>query len=109
VSGAVTTTGTRGDVRIEEVSGPVRAALGQVTGSRRIRINSVSGSIDVALAKNSDVRVESKTVSGGIRAFFPGDIRKGFVGESLDARVGAGTASIVLAAVSGGITITPEQ
>jgi hypothetical protein len=109
VSGAVTTTGTRGDVRIEEVSGPVRAALGQVTGSRRIRINSVSGSIDVALAKNSDVRVESKTVSGGIRAFFPGDIRKGFVGESLDGRVGAGTASMVLAAVSGGITITPEQ
>jgi DUF4097 and DUF4098 domain-containing protein YvlB len=109
VSGSVTAGGMRGDVRIEEVSGPVRASLGPVTGPRRIHINSVSGSIEVTVAKDSDVRVEAKTVSGAIQAFFPGDMHKGFVGESLDGRVGAGTASMVLAAVSGGITITSQQ
>jgi len=108
VSGSVTMSGTAGNVRIEEISGPVRASIGRVTASRNVRISSVSGPIDVVIAKNSDVRVDGKTVSGPIRAFFPADMHKGFVGETLDGRVGSGSASMSLEAVSGSITISPQ-
>jgi DUF4097 and DUF4098 domain-containing protein YvlB len=96
-------------VSIDEVSGGVQASLGRVADTRRVRINSVSGSIQVSIAKDSDVRVESRTVSGGIQAFFSGNVHKGFVGESLDGRLGNGSAAMSLAAVSGGITISPQQ
>lgn len=105
VSGSVSSAGSSADVSIDEVSGSVTASVGRVAGTRRIRINSVSGSIEVAMDKDSDVRVEGRTVSGGINAFFSGNVHKGFVGESLDGRLGGGSASMTLSAVSGGITI----
>jgi len=108
VSGAVVMSGTAGDVRIEEISGPVRATLGRVSASRHVQISSVSGPITVEIAKNSDVRVDGKTVSGAIRTFFQGDAHKGFVGETLDGRVGSGSASMSLEAVSGSITISAQ-
>ncbi len=108
VTGSVTISGTAGNVRIEEISGPVRASIGRVSASRLVHISSVSGPIDVVIAKNSDVRVDGKTVSGPIRAFFPADTHKGFVGETLDGRVGSGSASMSLEAVSGSITISPQ-
>jgi Putative adhesin len=106
VSGSVEVRGIAGDVAIREVSGRVEAAVGRVTGSRRVRISSVSGAIEVSMAKNSDVRVDGKTVTGAIQTFFPADVHKGFVGESLNGRVGAGSASMSLEAVSGSITIS---
>jgi predicted small secreted protein len=106
VSGSVQVRGIAGDLAIREVSGRVEAAVGRVVGSRHVRISSVSGAIDVSMAKNSDVRVDGKTVSGGIQTFFPADVRKGFVGQSLNGRVGAGSASMSLEAVSGSITLS---
>ena len=109
VSGSVHATGASANVSIDEVSGAVTVALGRVQGSRQIRISSISGPIALAMAKDSDVRVQSRTVSGGIQAFFTGNIHKGFVGESLDGRLGSGSATMTLAAVSGRITITAQQ
>jgi DUF4097 and DUF4098 domain-containing protein YvlB len=106
VSGSVQIRGIAGNIAIREVSGRVEAAVGAVNGSRHVRISSVSGAIDVSMAKNSDVRVEGKTVTGAIQTFFPADVRKGFVGESLNGRVGTGSASMSLEAVSGSITIS---
>lgn len=108
VSGPITLTGMAGDVTASEVSGPVRATLGHVAASRKVKISTVSGPIGVQIAKNSDARVQAKTVSGRIHAFFPADFHKGYVGESLNGQIGAGSGSMTFSTVSGGIEITAQ-
>ncbi|HZZ65023.1 MAG TPA: DUF4097 family beta strand repeat-containing protein [Candidatus Baltobacteraceae bacterium] len=108
VSGPVTVSGTVGDLNVREVSGSVHAALGTVRPKQRINIQSVSGSVTLSIARNSDVRVQTKSISGAVNAFFPANIDKGFLGQMLDGRLGKGDGSIVIGAVSGGITISPQ-
>ena len=108
VSGPIAVTGVAGDVTASEVSGTVKASLGRVAASRKIAMSTVSGSITVQIAKNSDAHVQAKTVSGGIHAFFPADFHKGYVGESLSGTIGAGSGSMKFSTVSGGIDITPQ-
>lgn len=106
VSGPIRFAGMTGNVRANDVSGSVQAMVGRVSGTRSIQLNDVSGGIDAVIAKDSDARLEARTVSGAIHAFFPASVRKGFVGEVLDGRLGRGTAFVRLSAVSGGITIS---
>jgi DUF4097 and DUF4098 domain-containing protein YvlB len=108
VSGPVKIRNTTGNVEIQEVSGPISAALGRVARDRDIRINTVSGGTTLTIARNSDVTVDVKSVSGGVRGFFPLNSDKGFVGQAVRARLGSGMATIDINAVSGSIDINPE-
>lgn len=107
VSGSVTIAGVSGDVRATAVSGSIDAVLGRVAGSRYVKLGTVSGPIAASIARNSDVRISSKTLSGGIREFAEGSVDKGYVGENATARLGSGAASMNLSTISGSITISP--
>lgn len=108
VSGDITLTGLKGDVRADDVSGDVDAALGTVGGSRTVFMKAVSGTIHVAVARNSSFNVEANTISGDIQAFFPADTHKGFVGERLSGNLGSGKAKMTLGTVSGSISVTAQ-
>lgn len=108
VSGPVTVAGTTADVKVQEVSGSIKAWLGTVRSNRRINIQSVSGPVTLSIGRNSDVHVQTKTVSGAIHAFFPANIEKGLVGETLEGRLGKGDATVTIGAISGEITISAE-
>ncbi len=108
VSGALSITGAAGDVQASEVSGDVRASLGRVSGPRTIRITAVSGKIGVSIAKNSDVQVTAKTISGSITQFMDGTVHHGYVGADSSARLGSGSAAMNLSTVSGSISISPQ-
>lgn len=108
VSGAISIQGIAGDVRANEVSGDIRAVLGRVAASRSVKVSAVSGAIDVQIAKNSAAQVQAKTVSGAIHSFFPANIHKGYVGESLSGQIGSGGGSMKFSTISGGISITAQ-
>ena len=108
VSGPVTVRNLAGNVEIKEVSGAVNAVLGRVAGDREVRIDTVSGGTTLAVSRNSDATIQMKNVSGSIRGFFTMSSDKGFVGQTARGRLGAGTATIDVSAVSGSITVNPE-
>ncbi|HEV3154302.1 MAG TPA: DUF4097 family beta strand repeat-containing protein [Candidatus Baltobacteraceae bacterium] len=108
VSGPVTIRGVSANVEIQEVSGAIDASLGRVGDERDIRINTVSGGTKLAVARNSDVTVDVKTVSGSVNGFFSMDVNKGFVGETAHGRIGNGSATINVNAVSGSVDVIPQ-
>ena len=108
VSGPVTVRNMSGDVEVQEVSGPVQAVLGRVDGNREIRVNSVSGGVTLAVARNSDVTVNARTVSGPIQTFFSTSGKRGFVGQEVHGRIGNGSATIDVNSVSGNVSIDPQ-
>jgi DUF4097 and DUF4098 domain-containing protein YvlB len=109
VSGSVSLTGLKSSVTASAVSGSVDASLGRVTGNRRVKLSSISGSVGVSVAKNSDVSVAARTISGSISQFMDGQVHKGYAGADSSARLGSGTAVMNLSTVSGSITISPLQ
>ena len=108
VSGPIVIRNMSGNVEIQQVSGPITASLGKVGGERTIRINTVSGSTNLQIARDSDVTVDVKSVSGGVNTFFPANTDKGFVGQAVHAHLGNGIGSIDVNSVSGRVTITPQ-
>lgn len=108
VSGPITIQGMSADVRASQVSGPVRATLGRVDGSRDVNIKAVSGAITLAIARNSSATLNAESISGKVNAFFPTDEHKGMVGSSLRGRIGSGNGSIDLSTVSGRIDVTSQ-
>lgn len=108
VSGPIVVRNMQGNVDIQQVSGDVTAALGRVAGDRDIRVNTVSGGTVISIARNSDVDLSVKTVSGSVHGFFPLNADKGFVGQAVSGRLGDGTASIDVNAVKGSVTIDPQ-
>lgn len=106
ISGPITIQGVLGDVRASQVSGPVRATLGRIDGSRDVNIKAVSGRIVLSIARDSSATLNAESISGSVRAFFPTDEHKGVVGMSLRGRIGTGSGSIDLSTVSGGIDVT---
>ncbi len=108
VSGPITIRGVLGNVRASQVSGPVRATLGPIAGSRNINLKAVSGPITLTMARNSSATLNAESISGGVHSFFETDEHKGAVGMSIRGRIGNGSGSIDLSTVSGSITVTPQ-
>ncbi len=108
VSGPITIRDVSGPLDIQEVSGAISASLGRVAGERDIRINTVSGGTTLQIARNSDVTLDVKTLSGDITAFFPLTKDKGVVGQRVHTHLGNGSASIDVNAVSGAVMVKPQ-
>ena len=108
VSGPITIRGVLGNVRASQVSGPVLASLGPISGSRNVNLKAVSGAITLKMARNSNATLNAQSISGGVQSFFETDEHKGAVGMSISGRIGNGSGSIDLSTVSGGITVTPQ-
>lgn len=100
VSGSVRLTAPSANVDASAVSGSIHADLGRVNGSRRVVLHAISGAIDAAISRSSDVRISSSAVSGSISLLSKGD--------NHDVRLGSGSASMNLSTISGDITVSPQ-
>lgn len=108
VSGPTTLKGLNGNVDASEISGPLEASLGRVAGTRNIHMSAVSGPVTVRMARDSDTRVDTNTISGDVNLFFPADTHEGTVGNSATGRLGKGAASMTLKTISGPIDVLPK-
>jgi len=124
VSGSVEIGNVGEDVRVSSVSGNV--GLGQVTGSLNvssvsggvkttlvsltpegIRINSVSGSVEIAFKSDINADFSAQGITGQIYLDVPNVIRESEENShNVRARIGAGGTSITVTSVSGNVRLT---
>lgn len=146
VSGGIVLDGVSGDVHAETVSGSVESralsgdlAFSSVSGEltvaggapRRLRGNTVSGSITadlnlgptghvtlntvsgpiwVRLPRTTDSDVTFRSMSGTLESAFPGLTYNGHPGSrTLSGRLGGGMASLSATTVSGGVTLLSKE
>jgi DUF4097 and DUF4098 domain-containing protein YvlB len=102
ISGSAIVARATGEAFITSVSGRVSVNLSQLGGG--VRINSVSGSVEVGLpdGANADVRVRS--VSGEVTADVPGlTLQRIGNGSDFEGRLGAGGTQMSVSSVSGSV------
>lgn len=128
VSGRIALPKANGEVGVESVSGAIEVDFGQaerlraetVSGkivargallpSGAINMQSVSGSIELALQGTVDARINASTFSGPIDSDFGTVESSGFGGgKSLNASVGGGSGDIRLESFSGRVTISGSR
>ncbi len=124
VSGRITLPKANGEVRADSVSGSIEfdfgraerlraetvsgriVATGELLPGGSVAMQSVSGSIELALGGSVDARINAKTFSGGIDSDF-GTPESGGIGggKKLATQVGGGSADIRLESFSGRIKV----
>lgn len=128
-SGSAVLEGASGDVRINNISGAVRVTnaagtvdVDNVSGSvylsqqhkdiARVRIGTVSGSIQCILHEQAAFDLSAKSTSGNLTSDFDimvsGGLKSRFVGEDINGRVNGGGASVSLSTVSGSIRVNKQ-
>ncbi|MFL6228290.1 MAG: DUF4097 family beta strand repeat-containing protein [Pyrinomonadaceae bacterium] len=102
ISGSATVARATGEAFITSVSGRVSVNLSQLGGG--VRINSVSGSVEVGLPDGANADVSVHSVSGSVTADMPGlTIRKIGEGSDYEGRLGAGGTQMSVSSVSGSV------
>jgi hypothetical protein len=124
VSGSVEVGNVNADVRVSSVSGNVR--LGEVNGALNvssvsggvkttlvslspegIRINSVSGSVEIAFKSDINAEFSATGISGQVYLDVPNVIRESEEkSPNVRARIGGGGTSITVTSVSGNVRLT---
>src|SRR2546425_2849295 len=98
VNGSVTAAGLAGKVELSTVNGSVKATFAELKKS--VSLNSVNGSVTVALPPEADAKVSAHTLTGGINSDFGLQAKKHFpIGQNLDGKIGEGGPAIELSTV----------
>jgi DUF4097 and DUF4098 domain-containing protein YvlB len=104
VNGSVKATGLAGEVRLSTVNGQVNAAFLEV--KKDVSLESVNGSISLAVPPQANADVSLSTVNGGIHSDFPLPNNKHTPGgQHIKAKLGDGGPAIKMSSVNGGIRI----
>lgn len=117
-AGEVNASSVNGRIKVRNLSGP--ADLSGVNGtisavyddsdiSQPISLKTVNGAISLSLPANPNIALSARTLNGGISCDFPIAINAGYVGHSLDGKLGRGGAAVHLNTVNGSISIRRES
>jgi hypothetical protein len=105
VNGRIQVRGLSGGARLSVVNGHLEAIFDRLDEPKTISLDSVNGSIDLALPPDASVTLDASTVSGGIRDDFGLPVTGQFVGHRLHGTLGDGRAQVRLSDVNGSIKI----
>jgi len=106
VNGGLEITNLVGDVHLETVNGSIEAEFDKLDGDQRVDAETVNGKIVLRVPANTSARVTAETVNGSIDADdFGLEPEKGFVGRDLSGEIGDGAARVSLDTVNGSIRI----
>jgi hypothetical protein len=106
VNGGLEISNLVGDVHLETVNGSIEAEFDKLDGDQRVDAETVNGKIMLRVPANASARVTAETVNGSIDADdFGLEPEKGFVGRDLSGEIGDGAARISLDTVNGSIRI----
>ena len=105
VNGRISVRGLSGGARLSVVNGHLEAAFDRLDEPRNISLESVNGSIDLALPPDASVTLDASTVSGSIHDDFGLPVTGHFVGHNLHGTLGDGRAQVRLSDVNGSIKI----
>lgn len=106
VTGAVHMGVVNGPLTVVSVSGNVKTTLSNL-GTQGIRINSVSGSVEIALTGDVNADFNAESISGQVYLNVPNVVRDADVkSPNVRARIGAGGTPIKVFSVSGDVRLT---
>lgn len=107
VNGSIKAKGLKGNSKISSVNGSVKVAYDAVPNSvERIDLESVNGSITLALPTDAQFTLDAETMHGSINTDFGLKADKNFfTGKNLKGEVGNGSIKINAESVNGGIDI----
>ncbi len=105
VNGRIKVRGLSGGARLSVVNGHLEATFDRLDESRTISLESVNGSIDLALPSDASATLDASTVSGSIHNDFGLPVSGHFVGHQLHGTLGDGRAQVKLSDVNGSIKI----
>lgn len=106
VNGRLLANGLAGEADLSTVNGRLEAVFEQTKDVKRIKLDSVNGSITLTMPANADANVNAETVSGNISNDFGLEENDGeYVGHDLSGKLGNGSTRISLSNVNGSIRI----
>jgi DUF4097 and DUF4098 domain-containing protein YvlB len=109
--GTVSIQNAAGNLDIQTMHALQQVHLGEISGHRSIRLQSINGSIHLSLSRKSNANLLVASASGGLSNDF-GWIpqpRKYESGRDLQGKLGSGDATIDIQEVNGSITLTAES
>ena len=105
INGRIKVRGLSGNARLSVVNGHLEATFDRLDEPKTISLESVNGSIDLALPPDASATLEASTVSGSIHNDFGMAVSGHFVGHELHGTLGEGRAQVNLRDVNGTISI----
>ena len=103
-NGAITATSLKGAFSLSSVNGSINADCRDLAGDSILQ--TTNGSIGLALPKSADALVDATTTVGQINSNLPANkVNKGVVGETLQARLGAGSHHLEAKTTNGSIRL----
>ncbi|HEY9086347.1 MAG TPA: DUF4097 family beta strand repeat-containing protein [Candidatus Tyrphobacter sp.] len=105
VSGDVAILDNGGNVTVHTVSGSIDVSMTTMGSDRRANLEAVSGSIRLAIPRNSGAVVSAHSISGGFHSDFPIPTHPQTVGTSAGGSIGNGAGSIDMGTISGSMTL----
>lgn len=108
--GTVSIENVQGNVSVATMHAPQMVRLGEISGNRAIRLQSINGNIRLFLSRTSDVNVTAVSASGALDNNFGWDVksRKYESGSDLVGRLGKGDATVRIEEVNGSVNVAPE-
>ena len=105
VNGRIKVRGLSGGASLSVVNGHLEVTFDRLDEPQTISLESVNGSIDLALPPDASASLDASTVSGSIRNDFGLPVSGHFVGHELHGKLGEGRAQLKLSDVNGSISI----
>ncbi len=106
VNGKVMGRALTADMELSTVNGVVDCEAAELSGSNRVKLSTVNGSVELTLPRDASARLTANTVNGHISSNMGLPVKNHFpVGSSLDTTLGSGSARVELNSVNGGISI----
>jgi len=108
VSGNVRVKDVTGSVNASAVSGNVEVDIDRLEGIESMKFSSVSGNVNVNLPSSLDADIQMSSLSGSLKTDFPIEVkeRRYGPGRSAQGRVGSGSRTLNVSAVSGSVSLT---
>jgi DUF4097 and DUF4098 domain-containing protein YvlB len=103
-NGAITATSLKGSFSLSTTNGSINAVCSDLAGDGHL--HTTNGSITLALPRSADALIDAATTVGRINSNLPANqVNKGLVGETLEARLGAGSHHLEANTTNGSIRL----
>jgi DUF4097 and DUF4098 domain-containing protein YvlB len=103
-NGTITATNLKGSFSLYTTNGSIKAVCAELTGDGQLR--STNGSITLVLPRSADALIDAGTTVGRISSDLPANkSSRGIVGETLEAKLGAGAHHLEAKTTNGSIRL----
>lgn len=110
VNGNVTANNLRGAASLSTVNGTVAADFERLDPASRISLETVNGTVNLALPSDSNATIKADSVNGDIGNDFGLPVRKGkYVGRDMYGKLGTGETQVRLESVNGKLWVARKK